>query len=199
MSKKLQPNHVRLSFELNLNDVPGMSLESKDVVEDSLFNLSKWLYNAHADSNGDDSSLVEQIFNNYVVEGRLKDNTRFVFNYNQQNGHQSLNYFSKEYKSIKTFNAMCAYVEDQREKFFAEIQRRGFIHATSLIAMTFMIQNPMTECFYHYYDRRYYKIRWNEDTMRFEEFHYGTQWQSIDMMNGGETFYIPSNKAIISL
>lgn len=89
-------------------------------------------------------------------------------------------------------------IERCKHTYFKEVTERQLASVSQKKAFCFMISNPMSDCLYHYYDRRYHRIRWNDDTMRFEECSVISdpianecEWVTIDVINGGETYYIP--------
>lgn len=110
MGLPLPPHKVRISFELDLTDFPGVRPDDKTNIEAALQNLGSWLGNLQQFYSHDavmwslkqnedmyqhmmrQSKLAGQIFDNHKVEGALADGTQFVFTHKEPGYEESLIY-----------------------------------------------------------------------------------------------------------
>lgn len=111
----LEPYKVRISFELDLTEHPGVCVDDKESLPCALQNLGSWLDNLQQYYREDalhwslkaigekesihekmyehlsmQADLAKQIFNNYQIEGTLADGTTFTFTHKEPGYEESL-------------------------------------------------------------------------------------------------------------
>lgn len=118
----LPPNKIRVSFELDLTDFDGFRPDCKEDLSGSLQNIGTFLSNLksyyfdqlsfwgtkHEEETEyspsseqmvkhyrEQVNLAGQIFDNYKLEGTLKDGTEFVFTHKEPGCHEELLYFNE--------------------------------------------------------------------------------------------------------